>query len=73
MKLNLKGIFKSVIAGATIIGGAVLGNEARKCFTKPLPDDDVDTNEEAECTEVEATFVTDDEEETTEPDEVPED
>ena len=72
MKINVKGIFKSVIAGCTIIGGAVLGNEARKCFTKPLPDDDVDNND-AECTEVEATFVTDDEEETTEPDEVPED
>lgn len=72
MKINIKGIFKSVIAGCTIIGGAVLGNEARKCFTKPLTDD-VDTNDEAEGTEVEATFVTDDEEETTEPDEVPED
>lgn len=46
MKLNLKGIVKSVIAGCTIIGGAVLGNEARKCFTKPLPnDEELDDNE----------------------------
>jgi hypothetical protein len=32
---NLKGIFKAAIAGATMIGGAVLGLEAKKCFTKP--------------------------------------
>lgn len=37
---NLKGILKSIIAGATIVGGAILGNEARKCFTKPVSDPD---------------------------------
>lgn len=46
MKLNIKGIFKSVVAGATIIGGAILGNEARKCFTKPVaPDDEFDDDD----------------------------
>ena len=38
-KANLKGIFKSIIAGATIVGGAILGNEARKSF-KPVSDID---------------------------------
>lgn len=38
--MNVKGIFKSIIAGATIVGGAILGNEARKCFTKPVNDTD---------------------------------
>ena len=74
MKLNLKGIVKSVIAGCTIIGGAVLGNEARKCFTKPLPnDEELDDNELfcEDCEEAEsnpAEEAADDE-----PDEVPED
>lgn len=34
--MNIKAIFKSIIAGATLVGGAILGNEARKAFTKPV-------------------------------------
>lgn len=71
MKLNLKGIVKSVIAGCTIIGGAVLGNEARKCFTKPLSnDEELDDNELfcEDCEETEPAEEADDE-----PAEVPED
>ncbi len=74
MKLNLKGIVKSVIAGCTIIGGAVLGNEARKCFTKPLPNNDEFDDDELffeDCKESEETEPA--EEADDEPDEVPED
>lgn len=53
---NLKGIFKAAIAGATAIGAAILGNEARKCFTKPVSSDtdefdDVYCEETTEATE----------------------
>lgn len=74
-KLNVKGIFKAIIAGGTAIGAAILGNEARKCFTKPCTDaddifDDADMIPEAEAdvTEDPAEEAEDDE-----PDEVPED
>ncbi len=54
MKLNIKGIFKSVVAGATIIGGAILGNEARKCFTKPIaPDDEFNEDDNLFCDDCE--------------------
>lgn len=44
--MNLKGILKAAIAGATMIGGAVLGLEAKKCFTKPVePDDEFDDDD----------------------------
>ena len=76
MKLNLKGIVKSVIAGCTIVGGAVLGLEAKKCFTKPLPDDEAldddvfcDDCEEA----VEETEPAEEAAEPDEPEEIPED
>lgn len=54
--LNVKGIFKAIIAGGTAIGAAILGNEARKCFTKPCADaddifDDADMIPEADVTE----------------------
>lgn len=39
--LNVKGIFKAIIAGGTAIGAAILGNEARKCFTKPCAEANV--------------------------------
>ena len=69
---NLKGIFKSIIAGATIVGGAILGNEARKCFTKPIaPDDEFDDELCEETTE--ATEDPAEEAEEDEPAEVPED
>lgn len=73
MKLNIKGIFKSVVAGATIIGGAILGNEARKCFTKPIAPDDEFDDDDIYCEET--TEATDDPAEETddEPAEVPED
>lgn len=68
---NLKGIFKAAIAGATMIGGAVLGLEAKKCFTKPVADDEFDDDlfcdETTEATEDPA------EEADDEPAEVPED
>ena len=75
MKLNLKGIVKSVIAGCTIIGGAVLGNEARKCFTKPLPTDDEFDDDELLCEDCEESEKTEpaEEAEEDEPAEVPED
>ena len=70
---NLKGIFKSIIAGATIVGGAILGNEARKCFTKPVSDPDEFDDDDLLCEET--TEATDDpaEEADDEPAEVPED
>ena len=69
---NLKGIFKSIIAGATIVGGAILGNEARKCFTKQIaPDDEFDDELCEETTE--ATEDPAEEAEEDEPAEVPED
>lgn len=44
--MNIKAIFKSIIAGATIVGGAILGNEARKAFTKPVaPEDEFDDDD----------------------------
>lgn len=73
MKLNLKGIVKSVIAGCTIIGGAVLGNEARKCFTKPLPNDEELDDNELFCEDCEEAESNPAEEAEDEPDEVPED
>ena len=71
-KLNVKGIFKAIIAGGTAIGAAILGNEARKCFTKPCADaddifDDAEIPEaEADVTEEPAEDEADDEEETPE-------
>lgn len=73
MKLNLKGIVKSVIAGCTIIGGAVLGNEARKCFTKPLPNDEELDDNELFCEDCEEATEPAEEEADDEPAEVPED
>lgn len=67
---NLKGILKAVIAGVTIIGGAMLGLEAKKCFTKPVADDDEFEDEvREETTEAEDPA----EEADDEPAEVPED
>ena len=44
--MNIKAIFKSIIAGATLVGGAILGNEARKAFTKPVaPEDEFDDDD----------------------------
>ena len=43
--MNIKAIFKSIIAGCTIVGGAILGNEARKCFTKPVAPDEFDEDD----------------------------
>lgn len=43
--MNVKSIFKAIIAGGTIIGGAILGLEAKKGFTKPLPEEDEPLNE----------------------------
>lgn len=64
---NLKGIFKAAIAGATMIGGAVLGLEAKKCFTKPVaPEDEFD--DDVFCEET-----TEVEDPAEEEDEVPED
>jgi hypothetical protein len=72
MKLNIKGIFKSVVAGATIVGGAILGLEAKKCFTKPIaPDDECD--DDLFCEDCEAVEETSAEEADDEPAEVPED
>lgn len=71
MKLNLKGIVKSVIAGCTIVGGAILGNEARKCFTKPVADDYDEYDDDVFEDATEATEPA--EEADDEPDEVPED
>ena len=53
MKLNIKGIFKSVVAAGTIIGGAILGNEARKCFTKPIAPDEFDDEDDLFCEDCE--------------------
>lgn len=47
---NLKGVLKAAIAGATAIGAAILGNEARKCFTKPVGDPD-EFDDDAFCEE----------------------
>ena len=69
---NLKGIFKAAIAGATAIGAAILGNEARKCFTKPVSDPDEFDDELCEET-TEATEDPAEEEADDEPAEVPED
>lgn len=67
--MNIKGIIKSVIAGCTIVGGAILGNEARKCFTKPVaPDVDDFDDDDVFCEETEPA-----EKAADEPDEVPED
>ena len=49
--MNVKGIFKSIIAAGTIVGGAILGNEARKCFTKPVAHDDEFDNSDLFCEE----------------------
>ena len=48
---NLKGILKAAIAGATAIGAAILGNEARKCFTKPVSDLDEFDDDDLFCEE----------------------
>lgn len=70
--MNVKGIFKSIVAGATIIGGAILGNEARKCFTKPVSGtDEFDGTELEELENLEAEDPA--EEADDEPAEVPED
>lgn len=73
MKLNIKGIFKAAIAGATVIGGALLGLEAKKCFTKPCTDTEDEFDDEAdEVTEGEVDASAEEADED-EPDEVPED
>lgn len=73
MKLNIKGIFKAAIAGATLIGGAVLGLEAKKCFTKPCTDTEDEFDDEAvEMTEGEVEEPAE-EAEDDEPEEIPED
>ena len=73
MKLNIKGIFKSVVAGATIIGGAILGNEARKCFTKPVAPDDEFDDDDLFCEDCEAVEETEPAEEADDEEETPED
>lgn len=67
--MNVKGIFKSIIAGCTIVGGAILGNEARKCFTKPVAPEDEFDDDDVFCEETTPAEEADEDE----PDEVPED
>lgn len=52
--MNVKGIFKSIVAGATIIGGAILGLEAKKSFTKPVSNTEFDDTELEELENLEA-------------------
>lgn len=70
---NAKGIFKSIIAGATIIGGAVLGLEAKKCFTKPVTDEESLDEMNEETTEATAEDPAEEEAEEDGPEEIPED
>lgn len=72
--MNVKSIFKAIIAGGTIIGGAILGLEAKKGFTKPLPEEDepLDENVAEEVTET-ADDPAEEEAEEDETAEVPED
>lgn len=71
--MNVKGIFKSIVAGATIVGGAILGLEAKKCFTKPVSDDEFDDTELGDLENLEAAEENSAEEETDDEEETPED